>query len=91
MSLLVILIVSTSILAPLVEVIYKDREKDGSSIVSFLNQVCEVELEKYITNSYETLAEYVNAYDQKMFMKRENIRRSWHMDSKEKIYFKCMG
>jgi len=60
-------------LGPLVEVIYKDREKDGSSIVSFLNQVCEVELEKYITNSYETLAEYVNAYDQKMFMKRENI------------------
>ena len=60
-------------LGPLVEVIYKDREKNGSSIVSFLNQVCEVELEKYITNSYETLAEYVNAYDQKMFMKRENI------------------
>ena len=60
-------------LGPLVEVIYKDREKDGSSIVSFLNQVCEVELEKYITNSYEKLAEYVNAYDQKMFMKRENI------------------
>ena len=60
-------------LGPLVEVIYKDREKDGSSIVSFLNKVCEVELEKYITNSYETLAKYVNAYDQKMFMKRENI------------------
>ena len=32
-----------------------------------------MELEKYITNSYETLAKYVNAYDQKMFMKRENI------------------
>ena len=32
-----------------------------------------MELEKYITSSYETLANYVNAYDQKMFMKRENI------------------
>jgi len=32
-----------------------------------------VELEKYITSSYEALASYVNAYDQKMFMKRENI------------------
>ena len=32
-----------------------------------------MELEKYITSSYETLAKYVNAYDQKMFMKRENI------------------
>jgi len=60
-------------LGPLVEVIYKDREKDGASICSFLNKVCEMELEKYITSSYETLAKYVNAYDQKMFMKRENI------------------
>ena len=60
-------------LGPLVEIIYKGREKTTESIVSFLNQVCEVELEKYITSSYETLASYVNAYDQKMFMKRENI------------------
>ena len=60
-------------LGPLVEVIYKDREKDGASVCSFLNKVCEMELEKYITSSYETLASYVNAYDQKMFMKRENI------------------
>ena len=60
-------------LGPLVEVIYKDREKDGASICSFLNKICEMEFEKYITGSYETLAKYVNAYDQKMFMKRENI------------------
>ena len=60
-------------LGPLVEVIYKGREKTNESIVSFLNKICEMELEKYITSSYETLAKYVNAYDQKMFMKRENI------------------
>jgi len=60
-------------LGPLVEVIYKGREKTNESVVSFLNKICEMELEKYITGSYETLAEYVNAYDQKMFMKRENI------------------
>ena len=60
-------------LGPLVEVIYKGREKNAESIVSFLNKICEMELEKYITSSYETLAAYVNAYDQKMFMKRENI------------------
>ena len=41
--------------------------------MSFLNKVCEVEFEKYIESSYQTLASYVNAYDQKMFMKRENI------------------
>jgi DNA polymerase elongation subunit (family B) len=32
-----------------------------------------MELEKYIESSYQELADYVNAYDQKMFMKRENI------------------
>ena len=30
-------------------------------------------LKSILTSSYETLARYVNAYDQKMFMKRENI------------------
>ena len=60
-------------LGPLVEVIFKDREKDTESVVSFLDKICEVEFEKYISSSYEALAKYVNAYDQKMFMKRENI------------------
>ena len=32
-----------------------------------------MEFEKYIESSYETLAKYVNAYDNKMVMKRENI------------------
>ena len=32
-----------------------------------------MELEKYITSSYEALATYVNAYEQKMIMKREDI------------------
>jgi len=60
-------------LGPLVEVIYKEREKNVESIVSFLNKICEVEFEKYISSSYEKLASYVNAYEQKMIMKRENI------------------
>ena len=60
-------------LGPLVEVIYKEREKTTESIVGFLNKICEMEFEKYIESSYETLASYVNAYDQKMIMKRENI------------------
>ena len=60
-------------LGPLVEVIYKEREKTTESIVGFLNKICEVEFEKYIESSYKALANYVNAYDQKMTMKRENI------------------
>jgi len=60
-------------LGPLVETIFEGREKSDQSIVRFLEKVCDVELEKYIQNSYEELATYVNAYDQKMIMKRENI------------------
>jgi hypothetical protein len=60
-------------LGPLVETVYKGREATNEKIVSFLDKVCDVELEKYISSSYQTLADYVGAYDQKMFMKRENI------------------
>ena len=60
-------------LGPLVDAVYKGREKTNKSIVAFLNKICEMEFEKYISSSYEALASYVNAYDQKMFMKRENI------------------
>ena len=60
-------------LGPLVDRVYEGREKTSEGIVSFLNKICEMEFEPYIESSYEELAEYVNAYDQKMFMKRENI------------------
>jgi DNA polymerase elongation subunit (family B) len=60
-------------MGPLVETVYKGREKTTQSVVSFLDKVCKVEFEKYIESCYQELAEYVNAYDQKMQMKRENI------------------
>ena len=60
-------------LGDLVKKVFEGRETNDSSIVSFLNKVCEMELEKYISSSYEALATYVNAYEQKMIMKRENI------------------
>ena len=60
-------------LGPLVETIFKGRDKTNESIVSFLDNICSEQLEKYIESSYQELADYVNAYDQKMVMKRENI------------------
>ncbi len=60
-------------MGPLVETVYKGREKTTESVVSFLDKICKVELEKYIESCYQELADYVNAYDQKMQMKRENI------------------
>ena len=60
-------------LGPFVDAVFKDREKTSEQVVNFLNKVCEVEFEPYIESSYQALADYVNAYDQKMQMKRENI------------------
>jgi len=60
-------------MGPLVETVYKGREKTTEGVVTFLDKVCKVELENYIEGCYQELATYVNAYDQKMQMKRENI------------------
>ena len=60
-------------MGPLVERVFKGREKTTEGIVSFLDKICQMEFEKYIESSYQELADYVNAYDQKMFMKRECI------------------
>jgi DNA polymerase elongation subunit (family B) len=60
-------------MGPLVDCVFKGRTKTTEGIVSFLDKICEMELEKYIESSYQELADYVNAYDQKMFMKRECI------------------
>lgn len=60
-------------MGPFVDAIFKDKKKDPSKIVTFLDKVCKQEFEKYIEKSYQELSDYVNAYDQKMIMKRECI------------------
>jgi len=57
----------------LVDRVYEGREKTNQGVVTFLNKVCENEFEPFIESSYQALANYVNAYDQKMVMARENI------------------
>jgi DNA polymerase elongation subunit (family B) len=60
-------------MGPLVENIFGGKEKSTESIVNFLDKICKVEFEKYIESCYQELADYMNAYSQKMQMKRENI------------------
>jgi len=60
-------------MGPLVETIYQGREKTSEDVISFLDKVSQTKLEPYIESSYQKLASYVNAYEQKMIMKRENI------------------
>ena len=56
MLLLLILILSILILGPLVERVYKGREKTNESIVRSLTRCVKMEFEKYIESSYEALA-----------------------------------
>ena len=58
---------------PVVTKFLGDKVSDTSKIVSIIDKVCQEKLEPFIDTSYKNLATYVNAYDQKMQMKRENI------------------
>ena len=58
---------------PLVDKFFSHKTDDKAKVVTILDQICQDKLEPFIEQSYEELASYVNAYDQKMQMKRENI------------------
>ena len=60
-------------LGPLVDKFFASKSGDKAAIVSILDQICEDKFEPFIEKSYQELADYVSAYDQKMQMKRENI------------------
>ena len=59
-------------LGSLVDKVYREK-KDISSIISFMDKVCEDKIQPFIDTSYQELASYVHAYDQKMQMKREAL------------------
>ena len=48
-------------------------EKSNQSIIEFMDKICKDRIEPYIDRSYQELANYVNAYAQKMQMKREAL------------------
>jgi len=47
--------------------------KSTLQTIDFMDKICMDKIEPFITKSYEELAKYVNAYDQKMEMKREGL------------------
>ena len=60
-------------LGPLVDKFLSSRSGDKTKVVELLDKVCQDKLEPFIERSYSELADYVQAYEQKMIMKRENI------------------
>ena len=63
-------------LGPLVEKVYGvggEVSLPGIKVIEFMDRVCEQKIQPYIDESYQTLATYVHAFDQKMQMKREAL------------------
>ena len=60
-------------LGPLVNKFFGNKSSDKTAVVTILDKICQEKLEPFIERSYQELADYVSAYDQKMQMKRENI------------------
>ena len=60
-------------LGPLVSKFFANKSGDKAAVVTILDKICQEKLEPFIERSYQELADYVSAYDQKMQMKRENI------------------
>jgi DNA polymerase elongation subunit (family B) len=61
-------------LAGVIETIYKDKQRPGNSeTIVVLDKFCEQRIRPVIEKNYKQLAFYVNAYEQKMNMKRESL------------------
>ncbi len=56
----------------LVDKFVKDQT-DKQKVISVMDKICEEKIQPYIDKSYQELADYVHAYDQKMQMKREGL------------------
>ena len=59
-------------LGPLIDKFVQDQS-DVTRIISIMDKICEDKLQPFIDKSYTELANYVNAYAQKMQMKREGL------------------
>ena len=57
----------------LVKQVYGDNIEDKTKVINFLDKVCAEQMEKIIDKSYDKLRNYVNAFEQKMVMKREKL------------------
>jgi DNA polymerase elongation subunit (family B) len=59
-------------MGPLVKKLYPDTS-DTKKVIKFMNKVCDDKIQPFIDESYEELKEYVNAFQQRMEMKRESL------------------
>lgn len=61
-------------LGPLVKRAYtKTTWKNKNQVIDFMDKVCEQKISPFIKKSFQELADYMHAYEQKMNMKRESL------------------
>jgi DNA polymerase elongation subunit (family B) len=59
-------------LGPLIDKFCKDQS-DKKKVIAMMNKICDDKLQPFINKSYQVLADYTGAYEQKMEMKREAL------------------
>ena len=59
-------------MGPLIQKLYPDTS-DTKKVIKFMNKVCDDKIQPFIDDSYEELKQYVNAFQQRMEMKRESL------------------
>lgn len=74
------------ILEDFVERYYRGDKSDTKKVIRFMNKVCNEIIQPQIDRIYEQLAEYVNAYENKMSMKREALAERGLWNGKKKRY-----
>ena len=60
------------VLDKLVNSVFEDTS-DKEKVINFLDKICDGKIQDIINSSFENLYNYMNAYEQKMFMKREGL------------------
>jgi len=74
-------------LGPLVDKVFGEGGKvsaNGIKVIEFMDKVCEDKIQPFIDESYNELAIYVHAYEQKMQMKREALANKGFWTAKKR-------
>ena len=77
-------------LGEFVNKVFKDKS-DNKKIVKVLDKFCEEKLQPFINSSFQNLASYVKAFQQKMFMKREVIANKGIWTSKKRYILNVLN
>lgn len=69
---------------PLVDKIFEGKNPPKVEIVNFLDKIFSTTIQEFIDKSYKELAEYMNSYAHKLYMKREKIADSFIIPAKKR-------